>query len=195
MTNSINSIEKLPNNDYGASITDINRGTLIATTNESSYDYYNADSKFEQDDDEDWSDIDEKKILRKIDWNLIPIISLLYLLCYLDRGNIGNAKIEGLQQDLKLTDNQYNICLTVFFITYSFFEVPSNILLKWLGKQSIYVPSMMLAWGIVMTLMGTVTNYTQLLVTRLLLGLGMYLISQNLKNIIIILTFFPSSYS
>lgn len=119
---------------------------------------------------EDWSDIDEKKVLRKIDIHLIPLISVLYLLCYLDRGNIGNAKIEGLTEELNLSTNEYNLCLTIFFITYSFFEVPSNMLLKRIGKQSLYLPSIMLAWGIVMVTMGVVQGFSGLFVTRLLLG-------------------------
>ncbi len=61
--------------------------------------------------------LDEKKILRKMDWHLIPMLALLYLLSFLDRGNIGNAKIEGLVETLGMTGAQYNWCLTVFFFT------------------------------------------------------------------------------
>ena len=66
----------------------------------------------------DFSHIDRKKVLRKMDIRLIPNLALLYLLSFLDRGNIGNAKIEGLTEDLKMTGPQYNLCLTVFFFTY-----------------------------------------------------------------------------
>lgn len=52
--------------------------------------------------------LDEKKILRKMDLRLIPMLALLYLLSFLDRGNIGNAKIEGLTEDLNMTGAQYN---------------------------------------------------------------------------------------
>lgn len=62
--------------------------------------------------------LDEKKILRKMDWHLIPMLALLYLLSFLDRGNIGNAKIEGLQETLGMSNAQYNWCLTAFFFTY-----------------------------------------------------------------------------
>lgn len=62
--------------------------------------------------DVDFSDVDEKKVLRKMDIRLIPMLSLLYLLAFLDRGNIGNAKIEGLDTDLGLTGSQYNWCCT-----------------------------------------------------------------------------------
>lgn len=56
----------------------------------------------------DFSHIDAKKVLRKMDLHLIPMLALLYLLAFLDRGNIGNARIEGLDKDLKLTGSQYN---------------------------------------------------------------------------------------
>lgn len=68
--------------------------------------------------DVDFSHINTKKVLRKMDIRLIPNLALLYLLSFLDRGNIGNAKIQGLPQDLRLTGPQYNWCLTVFFFTY-----------------------------------------------------------------------------
>lgn len=113
--------------------------------------------------------LDEKKILRKMDLRLIPMLALLYLLSFLDRGNIGNAKIEGLVEDLNMTGAQYNWCLTVFFFTYAAFEVPSNLLLK-KYRPSIWLPSIMVAWGLVMTLMGIVQNYTGLLIARIFLG-------------------------
>ena len=56
----------------------------------------------------DFSQINSKKVLRKMDLHLIPMLALLYLLAFLDRGNIGNARIEGLDKDLKLTGAQYN---------------------------------------------------------------------------------------
>lgn len=84
-------------------------------------------------------------------------------------GNIGNAKIEGLQEDLNMTPDQYNWCLTVFFFTYAAFEVPSNLLLKKL-RPSVWLPSIMVAWGTVMTLMGIVQNYHGLLIARIFLG-------------------------
>lgn len=84
-------------------------------------------------------------------------------------GNIGNAKIEGLQEDLNMTPGQYNWCLTVFFFTYAAFEVPSNLLLKKL-RPSRWLPLIMVCWGIVMTLMGLVQSFRGLVVARLFLG-------------------------
>ena len=64
-------------------------------------------------DDLDFSMVDEAKTLRKMDIRLLPMLALLYLLSFLDRGNIGNAKIQGLTKDLHLTGTEYNIALTV----------------------------------------------------------------------------------
>jgi hypothetical protein len=63
----------------------------------------------------DFSHLDEKKVLRKMDVRLIPMLAILYLLSFLDRGNIGNAKIEGLQQELQMTGSQYNWCCKYTF--------------------------------------------------------------------------------
>ncbi|KAI2468774.1 MFS general substrate transporter [Annulohypoxylon bovei var. microspora] len=125
---------------------------------------------------ESFADLDEKKILRKMDIRLIPMLAVLYLLSFLDRGNIGNAKIEGLQEDLRMSSDEYNLCLTVFFFTYGVFEVPSNLLLKKL-RPSRWLPLIMVAWGIVMTLMGIVRGFHGLLISRLFLGVteaGLY---------------------
>ena len=58
-----------------------------------------------------FSHLDIKKILLKIDFRLVTMLTILYLLSFLDRGNIGNAAIEGLREDLNLTGPQYSFCL------------------------------------------------------------------------------------
>ncbi|GAA90912.1 MFS nicotinic acid transporter Tna1 [Aspergillus luchuensis IFO 4308] len=113
--------------------------------------------------------IDERKLLRKMDLRLMPMLTLLYLFSFLDRGNIGNARIEGMEEDLHLGGTQYNWALTVFFFTYTVFELPSNLILQKV-RPSIWIPSLMVAWGTVMTLMGIVTNYHGLLIARIFLG-------------------------
>jgi sugar phosphate permease len=70
-----------------------------------------------------------------------------------------------------MTGDQYNWCLTVFFFTYAAFEVPSNLVLKKL-RPSRWLPTIMVAWGVVMTLMGIVKNYHGLLIARIFLGVA-----------------------
>jgi len=118
----------------------------------------------------DLTPTEHARLLRKLDWHLLPLISSLYLLCFLDRTNIGNAKILGMSTDLHLVGLRYNIAAAVFFIPYSFAEVPSNIILKFF-RPSRWLPSIMFAWGLIMTLMCLVNTYQGLLIARVFLGL------------------------
>ncbi|KAF7321877.1 hypothetical protein MKEN_00709700 [Mycena kentingensis (nom. inval.)] len=111
-----------------------------------------------------------RQILRKLDVHLLPFVSLLYLLSFLDRANIGNAKIAGMATDAHLTGFRYNIIAAVFFIPYALAEVPSNVILK-LVRPSRWIPSIMLAWGLVMTFMCFCDTYHDLLIARVFLGL------------------------
>ncbi|KAL4861394.1 major facilitator superfamily domain-containing protein [Aspergillus spectabilis] len=99
-------------------------------------------------------------LLRKVDWRLLPALSIFYLISYIDRANMGNARLYGLEEDLGLSPQQ---CLTIFFIPYAVFEVPSNLMLKFL-TPSIWLPMIMSIWGLTMTLMGC--NYSGLLTAR-----------------------------
>ncbi|RKL51176.1 hypothetical protein BFJ72_g629 [Fusarium proliferatum] len=110
-----------------------------------------------------------KKVVKKIDFRLLPIMAVLYLLAHIDRGNIGNAKIEGMDKDLGLVGNQYNIASTIFFVPYIIFEVPSNIVLKKV-RASIWLSFLIICWGIVMTCMGVVQNFQGLVACRVILG-------------------------
>lgn len=90
-------------------------------------------------------------------------------LAYLDRSNIGNARIAGMYEDLELYGLRYNTALTVFFVPYALFEVPSNIVLKMI-RPSIWISILCFSWGLVMTLMGLVTSYEGLIAARIFLG-------------------------
>ncbi|KAF9180726.1 hypothetical protein BGZ51_005914 [Haplosporangium sp. Z 767] len=111
------------------------------------------------------------KLRRKIDARLIPLISVLYLCSFLDRVNIGNAKVAGLEGDIHLTPTEYNWALSIFFIGYVLFEIPSNILLKKIGPRK-WITIVMLVWGVIMMAMAGVTNAAGLLASRFFLGLA-----------------------
>lgn len=74
--------------------------------------------------------INERRLMWKIDLHLIPPLCVLYLLAFLDRVNIANARLFNLEKDLGLIGNQYNIALVIFFVPYVAFEIPANLLLK-----------------------------------------------------------------
>ncbi|TFK34022.1 major facilitator superfamily domain-containing protein [Crucibulum laeve] len=113
----------------------------------------------------------DAKVRRKVDLNLIPLIAILYLCSFLDRGNIGNARVAGMGTDLHLTGIRYQLAAAVFFIPYSLMEIPCNVFLKLL-RPSVWIPSIMLAWGIVMMCMAFVKSYHGLIITRVFLGLA-----------------------
>ncbi|KAI0135937.1 MFS general substrate transporter [Hypoxylon sp. NC0597] len=113
----------------------------------------------------------DRKLVWKLDWILIPWLCILYLLAFLDRTNIGNAKVANLPQDLHLKlPEQYNETLTIFFISYSLFEPLTNVLLKRM-RPSVFIPIIMVLWGASMTGMGFVYNYSGLMAARWFLGL------------------------
>ncbi|KAI1501248.1 MFS general substrate transporter [Biscogniauxia marginata] len=112
----------------------------------------------------------ERKLITRVDWHLMPFLCILYLLAFLDRVNIANARSYHLVEDLGLHKVEYNTALTMFFVPYIFFEIPSNILLKRFSPR-IWLPGCMLAFGIVSVCQGLVQNYSGLLATRFFLGL------------------------
>ncbi|KAF8939304.1 major facilitator superfamily domain-containing protein [Dissophora ornata] len=112
-----------------------------------------------------------RMLRRKIDWHLIPLISVLYLCSFLDRVNIGNAKVAGLATDINLTADEYNWSLSIFFIGYVIFEIPSNILLKKIGPRK-WITIVMITWGIIMMAMAAVKSASGLLAARFFLGLA-----------------------
>lgn len=118
------------------------------------------------------NDIDqaaEKRLVRKLDLHIVPVVILLYLLSFLDRVNIGNARLYGLEDDLNLTGNQFQIATSILFVTYVTFEVPSNLVLKKF-TPSRYISAITTIWGIIATLTGLTQNYASLIACRLLLG-------------------------
>ncbi|POS85793.1 hypothetical protein EPUL_003340 [Erysiphe pulchra] len=112
----------------------------------------------------------EKKLKRKIDLRLLPMLVLIYIMNYLDRGNIAAAKIAGLPEDLKLKGAEYQWAVSVLFFGYIFMQVPSNLYLNKLGKPGIYLPACMLIWGLVSLCMAASRNFRDLLICRLFLG-------------------------
>jgi hypothetical protein len=88
----------------------------------------------------------KKKLIRKIDFYLIPILFLLLMAAFLDRINIGNARIMGLEKDLHMKGNDFNIALFVFFVPYILLEVPSNLLMKKV-RPSMWLSGLILGWG------------------------------------------------
>jgi hypothetical protein len=114
--------------------------------------------------------VSERKLITKIDLRVIPVLSVLYLLAFIDRTNVANAAIFGLQKDLGLSSTQYSTALTIFFVPYVLFEIPSNVILKRL-KPHVWLSACMFMFGVVTICQGLVQGYGGFLTTRFFLGL------------------------
>lgn len=101
---------------------------------------------------------------------VVPWLFGLWLLAFIDRSNIGNARIDGLATDLKLNGDTFNIALAVFYVPYIMVDVPSNLVLKYF-QAGYYLPGLIIGWGLVGMCMGFVKSYTGLIISRFFLGL------------------------
>ncbi|TIB82111.1 transporter [Wallemia mellicola] len=114
---------------------------------------------------------EERKLVWKIDLRLIPILGLLYLISFIDRVNIGQAKLDGIIEDLNLQDHEFQNTNTVFFATYVAFETFSNLIIKRYSPRRT-LPTMITVWGIILVAQSFVKNYGGLITTRVLLGVA-----------------------
>ncbi|RYP61449.1 hypothetical protein DL770_009790 [Monosporascus sp. CRB-9-2] len=113
--------------------------------------------------------VDEKKLVAKLDRHIIPLVMLLYTFSFLDRVNIGNARLYDLESDLGLTGDQYQVAVSILFVTYILFEIPSNLVLKPFTPQR-WIAFIAFGWGIVAMCTGFVHSYGSLIAVRLILG-------------------------
>ncbi|OQD89590.1 hypothetical protein PENANT_c002G09146 [Penicillium antarcticum] len=120
-------------------------------------------------DESSFSPKEERALVQKIDLTLLPTIWIMYLLSYMDRTNIGNAKISGMESDLNLTSSQYSTALLVFFVGYVVFEVPSNLVLS-RSRPSIFLPAIMVTWGVLTCVMAAIKDFKHLVALRVIIG-------------------------
>ncbi|KAI8149351.1 major facilitator superfamily domain-containing protein [Fennellomyces sp. T-0311] len=113
----------------------------------------------------------EARLRRKYDLRIMPIVTLIYLMAFIDRSNMGNAKVLGMEEDLELTGVRFNITLTAFFITYVLFEVPTNILCKKFGPR-IWLSLITVSFGLLTMCIAFCTNFAGITVARAILGIA-----------------------
>lgn len=112
----------------------------------------------------------EKKLLRRVDWRLLPMIWLCLVMSYIDRTNIGNAKVAGMYVDLNMNSSDYALVLSVFFIGYLLWEPPSNMILS-RSRPSIYIPALMVLWGSLSVAPKGINSTAGMAVFRFVLGI------------------------
>lgn len=88
----------------------------------------------------------ERRLLLKLDLHVVPVIALLYMVAFIDRVNLGNARIQGLEKDLGMSGHDYNVAAMIFFIPYILLEVPSNLLIRRFAPST-WLSSIMFLWG------------------------------------------------
>ncbi|KAI8712227.1 hypothetical protein NCS52_01320400 [Fusarium sp. LHS14.1] len=112
----------------------------------------------------------EKRVLRKVDWRLLPILGCLYTIALVDRSNVAVARISGMDEDLGLDQgSRASISLMVFFIGYIIFEIPSNAFIHKLGAAN-WLAFLAVAWGLVSLGIGFLHSWQGFAVLRSFLG-------------------------
>lgn len=111
----------------------------------------------------------EKRLVRKLDIRLLPILILLFILNILDRNAIANARLGGLEEDLGLTGVQYQTAVMAVWAGYISMMVPSNLLLSVI-KPRVYIPLVVAIWGIVAGSSGFTSSFAGIVVVRVLTG-------------------------
>ncbi|KAK7732593.1 hypothetical protein SLS63_004848 [Diaporthe eres] len=114
---------------------------------------------------------EEIALVRKLDMRIMPTLWCMYFLNYLDRNAIAQARLDGLEDDLKLEGSQYNTCISILFVGYLLMQIPSNMLMSSKHvRPSLYMAVCMMAWAVVSACTALARNYTDLVVVRFFLG-------------------------
>ncbi|KAF3401382.1 hypothetical protein DPV78_005136 [Talaromyces pinophilus] len=122
------------------------------------------------------SPLTNNSVYRKIDRRILPFVAMIYLLCYLDRSNIGNAKVlnantsDDLMHNIGMSDHQYRVALMLFLVAYSLFEAPSNLAMK-LFSPPVWLAFLVLGFGAICAGIGGSKNVETLMALRFLLGM------------------------
>lgn len=165
MTNEPNSYELrtiTPRNEPAANDDDEEDERFLPSTRRASMDSAQSYELYTPDED--------RTVLKKLDRRLVCFMALLYCLSFLDRSNIGNARIAGLADDLNLSSGQYQWLLLSFYITYILFEWMT--LMYRIVTPHIYISLCILSWGILASLQAVATSFSYLLILRALLGIS-----------------------
>ncbi|KAG4440832.1 hypothetical protein IFR05_003704 [Cadophora sp. M221] len=115
-------------------------------------------------------DILNKAVLRKLDWKFLPCITMMLLMNYLDRINVSNARLAGMQEDLGMSDTEWSAGISLFYVGYIIAQVPGNVIIA-KGKPRVLLPCCMLAWSAVTICMPAMKSSWSFLLCRFLVGL------------------------
>ncbi|KAF8624306.1 hypothetical protein AX15_005937 [Amanita polypyramis BW_CC] len=115
--------------------------------------------------------IAERRLVRKLDMRVLPTIILIYILNHIDRTGVTTARLKGMQKDLGITDVQYATVIAVLFVSYCPAQIPSNVILNWISRPSLYIGICGVLWGLTSALTGITRNFAGITVCRVFIGL------------------------
>ncbi|KAL4916123.1 major facilitator superfamily domain-containing protein [Aspergillus aurantiobrunneus] len=110
-----------------------------------------------------------KAVLRKLDWYFLPCVTMMLLMSYLDRINVSNARLAGMQEDLHMSDTTWSAGISLFYVGYIISQVPANVIIA-KGKPSVLMPAIMLGWSAVTICMPALTTGWGFCLCRFLVG-------------------------
>ncbi|KAH9896379.1 allantoate permease [Xylariomycetidae sp. FL2044] len=119
--------------------------------------------------DGDWHASMTKKLMRKVDIHLLPMLILMYLLNFLDRNNLSQARLGTLETDLGMKGTDFNLATSILFVGYLLMQLPSNLLLTRV-RPSLYLGSAMTVWGVISTAQSSTHSFGGLIACRFFLG-------------------------
>jgi len=114
--------------------------------------------------------IDEERLIRRLTWRLMPLLTTLFLVAFIDRQNVGFAKLQ-MVGALGISEAEFGLASSLFFISYLVFEIPSTLALHRFGARN-WLARIMFTWGLVTVLMAFVWSGTGFTALRLLLGIA-----------------------
>ncbi|PCH38856.1 MFS general substrate transporter [Wolfiporia cocos MD-104 SS10] len=117
-----------------------------------------------------WTEAEERSLIRKIDIRVMLFCCICFCALQLDRGNLSNALSDNMLKDLNMTTDDYNTGNTIFFISFLFMEIPSQLISKRIGVER-WVPMQMVLWSIVAVCQCALTGKISFWATRALLGI------------------------
>ena len=132
----------------------------------------------------------EKVVMRRVFWRLMPFLLAAYLVCYIDRVNVGFASLQ-MNKAVGIDPKTYGLGAGIFFLGYFIFEVPSNLALQKFGARK-WIARIMISWGLVSAACALIGGPVSFLVLRFLLGAAE---AGFFPGVILYLTYwFPSEY-
>lgn len=156
-----------------ASVQEINKGETVFG-NEDTASFYKPDPSYEGahrfDPNATWTAEEENQLVRKLDIRICLWACIMFVALQLDRANINQALSANQLTDLKLTTNDYNNGMTIFYCSFLFAELPSQLISKKIGPDN-WIPIQMISWSIVASCQASLTGKSSFYITRFLLGL------------------------